>query len=96
MLSLVTDPDNLWDAEQGIYQHPEERGSDWERPADITYVDPAAEFTIDAPAGLRIHGQFSRSYNKKSFRLYFRDEYGLDRLEVPLFTQGTPSGEPGR
>ena len=25
MLSLVTDPDNLWDADQGIYLHPVER-----------------------------------------------------------------------
>lgn len=85
LLSLIVDPADLWDEASGIYANPEERGLEWERPSTVFYVaaDRKSSFQIDA--GLRIHGQFSRAYNKKSFRLYFRQEYGLDRLDYPIF-----------
>lgn len=91
ILSLVTDPANLWDTETGIYTNFEGRGRDWERPVTVTFFDtphPTAHTphpTFTAPAGLRIHGATSRLYDKKSFRLYFRDEYGLEILTYPLF-----------
>ncbi|MCP4427154.1 MAG: hypothetical protein GY803_21925, partial [Chloroflexi bacterium] len=85
LVSLIVDPDDLWDETDGIYANPEARGIDWERPSAIFYVaaDRRTSFQIDA--GLRIHGQYSRAYNKKSFRLYFRQEYGQLRLDYPIF-----------
>ncbi|MEM7112610.1 MAG: CotH kinase family protein [Chloroflexota bacterium] len=85
IVSLVVEPTHLWDETTGIYQHPEEQGIEWERPISLTYVGVERETAVSIPAGLRIHGQFSRSYAKKSFRLYFRQEYGASRLEQPMF-----------
>lgn len=90
ILSLVTDPSNLWSPESGLYANFNMRGLDWERPIDVTYIEtPAngARYTagFNIPAGLRIHGSATRGYTKKSLRLYFRDAYGQNRLEYPLF-----------
>jgi hypothetical protein len=84
MISLIMDPDDLWGAE-GIYARPVKRGDEWERPVDITYVDRDRRSGFQVPAGVRIHGGHSRLYEKKALRLYFRQEYGVSRLEYPLF-----------
>jgi len=85
MISLIMDPDDLWDPDRGIYANPFERGKAWERPADVTYVDKDRRSGFHIPAGVRIHGGGSRDYDKKSLRLYFRQEYGAGQLEYPLF-----------
>jgi hypothetical protein len=85
MMSLIVDPTDMWDPERGLYIHATERGQAWERPVDITYVDEDRDRGFHIPGGLRIHGGISRLYSKKSLRLYFRSEYGLNRLEYPLF-----------
>ena len=91
LLSLVVDPADLWDETNGIYANPEERGAAWERPSTIFYVAADRESSFQIAAGLRIHGQFSRVYNKKSFRFYFRQEYGLSRLNYPIFPDSSIS-----
>jgi hypothetical protein len=88
MMSLIVDPGDLWDVERGIYVNFDERGSDWERPVDVTYVDQDRRSGFHVPAGLRIHGGGSRSFPKKALRLYFRQEYGVGELEYPLFADG--------
>jgi hypothetical protein len=85
MMSLIVDPDDLWDTERGIYANPLETGQAWERPADVTYVDRDRRSGFHIPAGIRVHGAWSRYFDKKSLRLYFRQEYGASRLEYPLF-----------
>jgi hypothetical protein len=85
LMSLIVDPADLWDAEGGIYANPQERGAEWERPADVTYVDQDRTLGFQVPAGVRIHGHGTRGFPKMSFRLYFRQEYGVSRLEYPLF-----------
>ncbi len=85
MLSLIMDPDDLWDPDTGLYTNPYMRGDAWERPVDLTYVDADRASGFHSPAGVRIHGQWSRSFDKKSLRLYFRREYGNSRLTYPLF-----------
>ncbi|MBN1317407.1 MAG: CotH kinase family protein [Anaerolineales bacterium] len=92
VLSLVAEPDDLWDAEKGIYSHPSRRGIEWERPVEVTYLDHNHQLAFHVPAGLRIHGNSTRRIEKKSLRLYFRQEYGLNRLSYPLFVE---SGLPG-
>ena len=82
-LSLVTDVDNL-----DIYANPEMRGPEWERPVSVEFWpagDPSAGFQVDA--GLRIQGGFARweHVKKHPFRLFFRSQYGTDRLDYPLF-----------
>jgi len=88
MLSLIVDPDDLWDPEHGIYANPTERGDAWERPVDVTYLDKDRRSGFHIAGGLRIHGKSSRHFGKKPLRLYFRREYGASRLEYPLFASG--------
>jgi hypothetical protein len=85
MVSLVVDPGDLWDQAHGIYANPHERGSAWERPVDVTFVDKDRRSGFHISAGIRIHGGAGRGSGKESFRLYFRQEYGDSRLDYPLF-----------
>ncbi|MBK9140707.1 MAG: lamin tail domain-containing protein [Verrucomicrobia bacterium] len=88
-ISLVTDLENLFSPQRGIYVNPGNDGRAWERPVSVELIDPVrgatAEFQMDA--GLRIRGAFSRSANnpKHALRLFFRSEYGEGRLRFPLF-----------
>lgn len=87
-LSIITDPDHLWDEEDGIFANYLERGRESERPVSITYVTAEGEPAFQLGAGLRVHGELSRWFSdKKSLRLYFRDDYGPKKLEYPLFGQ---------
>lgn len=88
LVSIVIAPDALWDPDVGLCTHPLETGRAWERPVNITYVDKNHRAGFHIPAGIRIHGGFSRTFDQESFRLYFRDSYGLDRLDYPLFDTG--------
>ncbi|MBN1482374.1 DUF1349 domain-containing protein [candidate division KSB1 bacterium] len=87
VLSLVTDPDNLWDTQIGIYANPLQSGDDWERPISIEFFEQRGELGFTTDAGIRIHGGASRlpeKSAKKSFRLYFRSDYGISRLDFPI------------
>ena len=95
-ISLVIDPENLFSSSHGIYVNASNDGKGWERQTMVEQIDPvngaANEFSV--PAGIRIRGAFSRGsgYPKHSFRLFFRGEYGMSRLEFPLFgDEGTDS-----
>lgn len=93
MISLIAEPSDLWGAEHGIYANPLNRGRAWERPVYVTYWD-GNQVGFQAPAGLRIHGNSTRTIAKKSYRLYFRQEYGLNRLDYSLF-EGLEGSLPG-
>lgn len=93
-LSLVTDLDHLVDPLTGIYVNARNWGKAWERPVSVELILPegSAEpdghpggFQIDA--GLRMRGGASRGpqFFKHAFRLFFRQEYGEDKLRHPLF-----------
>lgn len=84
VLSIVTDPSNLWDHERGIIHNPGQRGERWERAAAVSLLlaDGSAVFDNSQNMGIRIHGGASRWVDKKSFRLYWR---GGTFLEHPLF-----------
>ena len=85
LVSLVVEPDDLWSDERGILANPDRSGREWERVATITYLDENGRYGFSEPVGVRLHGQASRYANKKSLRLYFRRDYGLGRLNYPLF-----------
>lgn len=88
-LSIVTDLAHLFNPQTGIYVNPGNDGRTWERPVSVELIDPVngkeGEFRIEA--GLRIRGAFSRSSSnpKHSFRLFFRSDYGEDKLRFKLF-----------
>ena len=86
-LSLVTDPDNLFSINQGIYNNAAWHGIEWEREGSIELIDPDDNNEFQENTGIRIRGGVSRSGYcvKHAFRLFFRKEYGDGRLNYPLF-----------
>lgn len=88
-ISIVTDKENLFDPGTGIYQNPQQRGSNWERPTSVEFIRPDGSVeNIQVNAGLRIQGGHTRlpSKNPKhSFRLSFKDEFGPKSLDYDLF-----------
>ncbi len=86
-ISLVTDLENLFDETVGIYVNPEFHGRDWERPVSVELLNPDGSPGFQINAGFRIRGGWSRHHNfpKHAFRLFFREDYGEDRLHFPLF-----------
>ena len=85
-LSIVMDVGDLFGEADGIYNHPGQRGIEWERPASAELIHPDGTEGFQANCGTRIQGELSRALNrKKSFRLAFKTIYGPSRLEYPLF-----------
>ncbi|HHX17971.1 MAG TPA: dockerin [Clostridium sp.] len=77
VISVVTDRDNLFDNQIGIYVNGnyENRGEEWERPVHIEFFEENGSLAFSQNAGIRIHGGYTRNYAQKSFRLYAREEY---------------------
>ncbi len=87
-LSIVTDPDALFDETTGIYSNPLQEGIAWERPASVELINPDGSTGFQVDVGLRMQGGASRrpwTQPKHPFRLVFRDEYGDSELNFPLF-----------
>ncbi len=55
-----------------------------ERTASVEWLDPQGD-DFQIQAGLNECGGTSLSYDKVSYRLHFRSEYGYSRLEFPLY-----------
>lgn len=95
VVSLVTDPDNLWDYRTGIYvsgpnasdvspYHGANFWMDWEKPASVSLFETDGT-GFSANCGIKIFGAFTRALAKKSFSCLFRDVYGDAELAYPLF-----------
>lgn len=98
VVSIVTDPDNLFDEETGIYANgpgwtsrTPHRGAnfwkDWERPAHLELLEPDGTVAISQDIGIKIFGNHSRAKDKKSFALMSRTEYGNDTFDYPVFPE---------
>ena len=98
IVSLITDADNLFDHENGIYtpgakhdiDDPAwtgnyfERGDLWERPVHVEYFEQDGTLGFSQNAGMRIHGGKTRQGAQKSFKLFARDEYGKKYFDYSL------------
>ncbi len=85
IMSIVTDPKNLYSPDSGIYVNYDSTGDNWERFTTLEFFERNGfnKFSIDG--GLRIHGGYSRPKEKKSFRIHFRKKYGTNILDYNLF-----------
>ena len=86
IISIVTDADNLFDDEIGIYlqKNCTNKGKEWERPIYIDYIkDNEAVFSQEC--GIRIQGGYSRGEYQKSLRLYARSDYGEKSFKYDFF-----------
>jgi hypothetical protein len=62
------------------------KGREWERPAMIEYFDNQGIRAVAQNVGIRIAGNVSRGWSRKSFRIYARSEYDTqNKFEYPFF-----------
>lgn len=96
VVSLVTDPPNLWDDEIGIYTfgsdyerippyHGANFQEDWERPVHMEEWEPDGTPGFSVDAGIAIHGGHSRLYAQKSLMVDLDSGYGDASIEHDLF-----------
>ena len=96
ILSIVTEPKNIFDDTSGIYvlgylfestQIPNfnGRGREWERPTHLEFFNSSGTLEWSQNCGIRMHGNGSRKERQKSFRLYGRNSYGNEYLDHPIF-----------
>ncbi|MBN2181913.1 MAG: CotH kinase family protein, partial [Sedimentisphaerales bacterium] len=82
-------PNDDFFGDNGIYANPTQKGDNWEREASMEWIDPGTGEHFGVNAGLRIQGgdyARGRLTNPKSgLQFFFRGEYGLSKLEYPLF-----------
>ena len=91
VVSLITDENNLFDPDEGIYTtgnftNYDQRGKAWERDIHFEYFDTLGHQLINQNAGFRIHGRGSLGTAQKSLRLYARHEYGNPVFQNSFFS----------
>ena len=99
VVSLTTQPENLWDYNTGIYvfgpnadlsaepYYGANFHEDWERPVHVELYWTDGEKRLDQDAGMQIAGAWSRSNYQKSFALHARNAYGKKYFEAKLFDE---------
>ena len=100
VVSVVTDPDFLYNKEIGVMTkgpngRPGNGQSDkcnwnmnWERPVNFSYLDENGEMVLNQDVNLEMCGGWSRAWTPHSFKLKGTKEMGGDKnLPYPFFTQ---------
>ncbi|MBN4051490.1 CotH kinase family protein [bacterium AH-315-M05] len=98
IISITTNPENLWDPIKGIYIKgpnvdssagvPYFNANFWKRieiPVHIEYYDKQRSQGFEQDVGLKIFGNWSRSNPQKSFKIIARENYGVSRINYKLF-----------
>lgn len=96
VVSLATQPDNLFAHDIGIYVPGDhytvgetgnyfQEGDAWERPVHIEIFNQDGTLALAQDTGMRISGGMTVSYPQKTFKFYARDEYGDPTFDIPLF-----------
>ena len=84
VVSLVSDPANLYGSESGIIVNSME---EWEREAHVELFDENGKRVISQECGISLHGQSSRTLPVKCFNVIARTRYGANRFEYPIFSE---------
>ncbi len=89
VVSIGIDDKYLFDDKIGIYvegldsKYPN-YAQDWMRPASVEYIkDKKVQFSENI--GVKIFGNFTRTYAQKSLSIYAKDKYGAKSIDYPLF-----------
>ena len=100
VVSLVSDPDNLYSDERGIlvkgpnatdkfpfgiYGKGANFWMDWEREAHVELFEHGGEAVIAQGCGVKVHGRNSRGYDLKCLKLIARNRYGEGLFRYPIF-----------
>ena len=98
IVSLITDPHNLFDNEDGIYvfgdsydQNYPHFGAnfweDWERPIHFSLYENNSNYETSFNGGVKIFGGWSRGQAQRSFSFFARSKYGSSEINYKLFPQ---------
>lgn len=82
VISLTSDPYNLFDADYGLYTNYTE---DWERPAHVEFFEDDRSPGFSENCGIEIYGGQSATAPQKSIAVKFKKQYGVLSIEYPLF-----------
>ncbi len=90
VISVTTDPYNLWDKKYGIYVddggYPNCNSfQDWERTVNLEYIEKSGEIGFKLDGGVKIHGGLTRIVEQKALNFYAKKKYGTDKIEYKLF-----------
>ncbi len=96
VISLVTASNNFYDIDTGIYvfgrdfeqAFPHFGANFWddvEKPIHVSFMDAQGQAQYEFDAGVKIFGGWSRAFNQRSLSIFARKQYGLSRIEYPLF-----------
>lgn len=97
VVSLTTDPYNLWDNEYGIYIWGEDENGkriryphancfqDWERPVHAEHFDLDGTIGYDFDGAIRIHGGRTRGNAQKAVRIMAKNKYGTEQVNYQIF-----------
>lgn len=85
VVSLVTDPEYFWSPDSGIYV--QNFKPEWEYPINIEFFenDGNNRAVFNQMAGVKINGTNSWVLPQKMLGIYFRNEYGNNSLDYPVF-----------
>lgn len=83
VVSIVTDPKNLFDKNTGI---DENISKDWEKPAHAELLEPDGTVGFSQDIGIKLFGSQSKIDNKqKSYALMARSVYGKNSFDYAVF-----------
>ena len=98
VISIVTDPDHLYDDSVGIYvkgvngrtgngqSTPCNWNMDWERPVNFEYITTDGEMVINQEAYMEMCGGWSRAWTPHSFKIKANKVYdGQNFIPYPIF-----------
>ncbi|MFC1569437.1 CotH kinase family protein [bacterium] len=82
VISLSTDPANLFDQRIGIYTNYKQ---DWERPVHFEFYETDGSQKVNVDGGIKIGGGATRGRPQKAFHINFRGRYGATKIEHQIF-----------
>jgi len=90
IFSIMGNPVDFFSDETGIYVKGNnnnyfQSGDSWERPVYLQMWEADGELVLSQGAGVRLHGNTTRSRARKSLRLYAKSEYGESWFNHRLF-----------
>lgn len=98
IISLITEPENFYDTQSGIYVRGTSSESDfpffgsnfwedWEKPVHFTFYEGDGTVGEMTDAGIKIFGGWSRGFDQRSFSLFARKQYGDGSFKHSFFPE---------
>ncbi|MFC1552542.1 CotH kinase family protein [Candidatus Latescibacterota bacterium] len=101
IISMSTNPENLWDDNIGIYVKGNSSAlggyadapkgpaanwfEDWERPIHIEFYEPDGTQGFSIDAGVKIVGKGNRNGAQKALAFFARPKYGYEEIDYQIF-----------